>query len=150
MSEVAWTFVGTISGILIGSGLAIVKTRNEVYGKYIGSCNAYFIALCEVSRAVHRDHPKLPEASRTSEHLRTEGAALKGQLDMLAGSSTRAASDQMQTSLDELNALLYERIRKMHEVPPPEPLETERLRVDYKLVQDGFLNAVNQELKIRR
>jgi hypothetical protein len=154
--------LGTALGGVIGGGWAYLSaarqwrreqairwdaTRREVYGSFLGRCNACHGSLCAVAWAIHpkRRLSQTEIDARWSEanDLYSEMTSAKGEVDLLATGPTQKAADAIQNRLDELKLDLYR-----HDRDRTAPGSEREYEPVYRKATNEFLLAARAELKL--
>jgi hypothetical protein len=125
-----------------------------VYGKFLGACNAYFIALCAVARPMrhHEEVAKVNSKYEVAEEIRIEVTSLKGEVDMLAQEQTRLAAGTLFNYLKQTNTRLdsaHEKYAK-NQARPTEVEEHVEYEQGYSAAERPFLVAASSELHIEK
>jgi hypothetical protein len=160
-----WTIVASLMAVIVGSASAMYAqkrewarqqavqwqaVRREVYGKYLGKCNEYHIALCDLGYAIRKDPRKSHERGNRAEELKAEVAALKGEMDILSGNQTKRTSDALFNELKSVNSDIHRYRTRSVDDTDAKIQENEVYRSRYEPVQAAFINSVVAELRIVR
>jgi hypothetical protein len=173
MDRMAWTIIASVVGsllaVLTGSGLARLQqkrqweqqqavrwdeARHELYGTFLGTCNAYFSTLCDVARPMRHkeDTSKVRSKFLISEKVKLDLTTSKGPVDLLAKNPTRLAADRLFNYLQQMNTELdtaHDKYANDENRKRPREVEDYLVYANaYSDAQAPFIAAVNSELKI--
>jgi hypothetical protein len=125
-----WAVVGTLGGAIIGwVSAANIKNaewkrqqsvrwdavRREIYGSFLGRCNEYFQSLCTVARRLRSaDKDGARIAYKEANALRSQVAALKGEVDIINSESVRTPANNLYGYLEKLNTDLHNANRALN------------------------------------
>jgi hypothetical protein len=160
-----WTVVASLMAVIIGSASAMYAqkrewarqqtvqwqaVRREVYGKYLGKCNEYHIALCDLGYALRKDLRKSRERGDRAQELKAEVAALKGEMDILSGNETKRTSDGLFNELKSVNDEIHLYRTRSVDDTATEVQKNEVYVSRFEPLQAAFINSVIAELRIVR
>jgi hypothetical protein len=120
-------------------------TRRDLYGGFVGGCNAAFEAALAVRYAVrHKDYITATERAERWDSANSQVgqvAATSAQLTLVAGTKTREAARRLADYLTDLKSELY-----LADGGHKELLGTDEYRAQYQSLLDAFLAAASREL----
>lgn len=159
MASEQWpTLIGALGGALIGAGAAYTnqaiawrrqraarwdESRREAYARFLGSADAYFLALMDLRWSLINDPSQVERAGREAHQRRSQSRMSKAELDIIAGKQTREAADNVASHLSDINMALYSAQRNA----TLNALSTWRQHDEqYRPIADLFVATVNEEL----